>query len=602
MESFYAVLLTLALFLALILSLTAEKRVRNRITGIAATAAAMTGILLYGSGFSYVLGFGPIALIRSLLAVCRMFGGVNDLSSIQNAPWFRSGIVMVLFWIGHFLAFYATASATVATLGGRLLAQIRIALLKRGELMVIFGINPESMDYGRSCMERKKYALLFVDSSCDDAAETAIRAMGGVVMMDPYALEPDERFIRRIGLRSGNRRLHIAAMQEDGLRNMAWAQRLQSALKQERICEQQTSLLLGNVPEQQAAALARDGGFGSVCAFDPYTLAARQMIRALPPCRTIEFDEDACGKGDFSAVIVGFGQMGRAVLQQLVMNGQFAGCGFRVDVFDEHPQIGSMYDSELLKRDIEFHPNGGKSKEFYDHLRNRHVSYIVLCTGNDLLNRELAQELMSRYGGLKYMPDIVQIGKNGLLCSRLGESGLDWQKLYNAENLDLEKADRLAMIINQQYCSDNGKSAEENWKNCDYFSRISCRASADFAPSFLWMIGCEHWTDIALTQAQIENLSRTEHMRWQAFHEVMGWRPMPQTVWQSRANAYLNGDHSIRIGKDSDNHLHACMIPWDDLDELSDRENSVTGGHVDYKAMDRNNVLALGELLKNAEA
>lgn len=44
--------------------------------------------------------------------------------------------------------------------------------------------------------------------------------------------------------------------------------------------------------------------------------------------------------------------------------------------------------------------------------------------------------------------------------------------------------------------------------------------------------------------------------------------------------------------------LHACIIPWDGLDALSERENAVTGGHVDYKAMDRDNVLALPALLR----
>lgn len=601
MGELYAILLTSALFLSLILSLTADKRRRNRITGIAATAAAIVGILLYGSGFSYTLGFGPVALMRSLLAVCRMFGGVNDLSGIQAAPWLQNGVVLTIFWIGHFLAFYATASATVATLGGRLLAQIRIALLKRGELLVIYGITSESMDYARSCMERKKVALLFVDSACDDAAESAIRAMNGVVAMEPYALRPDHHFLQRIGLKPGDRRLHAVAMQEDGLRNLAWAQQLNSALSEAGVHAEQTSLLLRGVSERQAGELAESSRYGSVLAFDPYTLAARQMIHTLPPCQTVSFDEDGRGTTDFSAVIIGFGKMGRAVLNQLFMNGQFAGSGFRVDVFDEHPQIGSMTDSEMLKRDIVFHPFDGKSKELYEHLKSNKTSYIVICSGDELLNRELAQELTNWFGSLDRTPAIVQIDKNGLLCSRHGETALTWQKLYNAESLDLEKADRLAMVINQQYYSDNGKTAAENWKACDYFSRISCRASADFAPSFLWMIGSDNWTDLALTNARIENLSQTEHLRWQAFHEVMGWHPMPPEIWRQRADAYAAGNHGIRVGKDSGKRLHACMIPWEELDELSARENAVTGGHVDYKAMDRDNVLALGELLKRAE-
>ena len=39
------------------------------------------------------------------------------------------------------------------------------------------------------------------------------------------------------------------------------------------------------------------------------------------------------------------------------------------------------------------------------------------------------------------------------------------------------------------------------------------------------------------------------------------------------------------------------MIPWDDLDALSVAENGYTGKNLDYKAMDRNNVLAMPQIL-----
>ena len=54
----------------------------------------------------------------------------------------------------------------------------------------------------------------------------------------------------------------------------------------------------------------------------------------------------------------------------------------------------------------------------------------------------------------------------------------------------------------------------------------------------------------------------------------------------------------IRIGKNLAAKTHACLIDWEDLDALSARENEVTGGQVDYKAMDINNVLAVPEVLR----
>ena len=42
-------------------------------------------------------------------------------------------------------------------------------------------------------------------------------------------------------------------------------------------------------------------------------------------------------------------------------------------------------------------------------------------------------------------------------------------------------------------------------------------------------------------------------------------------------------------------------MPWTALDELSEKENRLTGRNVDYKQIDINNVLALPKLLQQTE-
>ena len=58
----------------------------------------------------------------------------------------------------------------------------------------------------------------------------------------------------------------------------------------------------------------------------------------------------------------------------------------------------------------------------------------------------------------------------------------------------------------------------------------------------------------------------------------------------------------IRLSKDSENRTHACLIPWDALDDLSEKERTVTGRKVDYKQYDINNVLIIPEVLKQRAA
>ena len=78
---------------------------------------------------------------------------------------------------------------------------------------------------------------------------------------------------------------------------------------------------------------------------------------------------------------------------------------------------------------------------------------------------------------------------------------------------------------------------------------------------------------------------------------------MSQEEYTARTQVYLEqlrstGKGKIRIGKNLENKTHACLIGWDELDVLSDKENAITGGKVDYKQMDKNNILLLPQLIR----
>ena len=98
-------------FLAAVLNLALNSRLQRLITRTSIIIALVIGIILYGYGFGWCLGLSLTTLIRALMAVCRMVGGINDFGTIQAAPLFRYPVVVALFWLAHFLAFYATASA-----------------------------------------------------------------------------------------------------------------------------------------------------------------------------------------------------------------------------------------------------------------------------------------------------------------------------------------------------------------------------------------------------------------------------------------------------------------------------------------------------------
>ena len=251
-----------------------------------------------------------------------------------------------------------------------------------------------------------------------------------------------------------------------------------------------------------------------------------------------------------------------------------------------------------------------ESSKRLEHVFRSTWKYAVICAGNDKLNRELAEELTAY---CKYL----QLQLPMYLCSRQGVSACDSDglvceshDLYTPELLSNRTLDRLAMLLNHSYQGVTDKSPVQTWMECDYFSRQSCRAAADFAESMLWMAGktadqVQHngWQ---LTDTQLENLSKTEHLRWCAFHYCMGFRTMDDKTLSQRGETYRSqlqeqGKATIRIGKDMEKRLHACLVPWEELDKLSEKEAAYTGKRVDYKAMDTDNVLALEKLLKITE-
>jgi hypothetical protein len=84
----------------------------------------------------------------------------------------------------------------------------------------------------------------------------------------------------------------------------------------------------------------------------------------------------------------------------------------------------------------------------------------------------------------------------------------------------------------------------------------------------------------------------------------MGYSCMSNEEWNERADRFKKekeetGKGSTRISKNTGALKHACLIPWDDLDILSDKENKITGKNVDYKQMDKDNVRVVWEMLRS---
>ncbi len=601
-QTLIMILLVSALFLAAILNLAVKGRFQRFFTRAALTATGLIGATLYGYGFVQTLGFTPLAVFRALLALSRMFAGINELSAIQEAPLFRIPAVLFIFWLGHFLGFYVTASATISALGEQLLRRLRVLRLRRGPLLLIYGVDERSVAYGRYRAQRDRRAILYVDPD-NTEQESVLKAFGAVTEKREGALEPDRRFLKRIGMKPGSRQLEVALLHRDSQKNLDYAAALSASLAAAGLHPEQTSLTaLGAGGIQEAFQELTGKGFGSVYTFDDYELAARLLVKSWPPCDSLSFDAAGRAEGTYHAVIVGFGRMGRAVLQHLVINGQFEGGRFRADVFDARPQNGMLVNHPMTENyDIRFHMEDGRSEAFYAWLSGHasDISAVILCTGTAAENADMAQDLTAWFRQAPRMPLLLLASRAGV--SRVDRRGCETERteLYGSDALDVRRMDAMAMQINHAWATDE-PDPEKAWRKCGAFSRMSCRAAADFYPAVL---RGAHVTEKDVRAGKwppngeiLENLARTEHLRWCAFHYAEGYRPMDDVTWQARAERFRAGE-KLSIGKDPERRLHACLIPWEELDALSAKENAVTGRQVDYQNMDRENIRAVAGVL-----
>ena len=608
------ILLSAAFFVVVIFYIALEQEKRERITGIAFFIAALGGIVLYGFAYSHGhegLFVHMSAVLRTLIDVGRMFVGMNNEAVFREAldnAGLNGSVLVVLFWTVHFLAYYSMASAAIMALGKGAIRRLRQFLLRVKNVVVIYGVNDSSLAFGRHMSSDKHNSLVFVGRA-DSSQESVIRQMGALLYNDDVSLRPQKAFFKRLAMRDDKQKLHLYALDTNEDANIKYAVNLLKVLKEENFDPARTDLVLLGQEESHGGDLqvGKDHyGYGEVKAFDHAELTARLLVQKYPICKAVEFDDNGLAKADVEVLVIGFGHMGQDVLKKLVANGQFAGSSFHAHVFD--PACGMIdgffrrsYAGLLENYDVNFYPYSGQSVKFCDFLEEhaKTLTYIVIAVGSLKKGSEIAysiMELLNVYG--RKMP-VYQCCDDSVVCHR-NHVESEYSCLHDADILYGGTMDEFAMKINHYYCGPDG-SEKEQWFSSDYFSRMSCRASADFLSAYLFRL-CGNQS-IEISDKKMENMSITEHLRWCGFHYSMGYTKMSDEVWEKRAEEYrkeiaLGGKGRTRISKDTVDKRHACLVSWDELDVLSAKESTVTGKDTDYKQMDRDNIKVVLRLLE----
>ena len=617
MKLVIVVMAACAIMMVLIANLLLNPQATKRFFIIAGGTANFLGFFLYGYGYSTMEESTLMAVLKTLFAVFGMFLGKDSFGDMAKLSFFSFLPIKFFFYMAQILALYVTASAAMTAFGAGLINRVRGLTLRRGDLNIFPFTNDHTLYLGSElCSQGKKVLFICNKNTSGDVLEK-IQDMRAVHTSRASASAASEFFLKTIALERMDRKVTVYALGESAADNIAYARAFRKSMESLKIPAAGTRLILGANEYFDISSLMHNDshyGFENVHIFNDTALAARIMITDCPPYKTLSFDENARTTDDFNVMIVGFGSMGQAALRALLMHGQFYGSHFSAMVFDSAGKSKSgafkiMSEGMLERYDIAFSDKDGRSEEAFHYL-SRHASelnYVVIATGG-----QTDSELEFSYANILHAANpkayLVSCRSSEVTEIRTEIDGIvrkTWP-LYNLAVVSSEDLDKDAMDLNHQYSGNSDKTVEENWFACDYFSRLSSEASADFVPAFLYMAGTTREEVLKhgfhLTEKQEEALWRTEHERWCAFHFAHRYRTMSEEEWNERAALYLRekaekGTSDIRIGKNRIGRTHACLIPWEKLPELDEREMAVTGVDPDYQERDRHTIQLIPKLI-----
>ena len=617
------VLLAAAVFTAVILYLALNQEDRERWIGFTFLIASAGGICLYGTANAHETTSILAAVFETVVDVGRMFAGINDVAVFQNMVGINSKW-MILFWFVHFLAYYCLASAIIMAVAKGMLKKIRTWFLHINDVELIYGISDNSLAFGRNISGNKRTSIVYVGKSTG-GRESQINQIGGLLFTDNEALNPDSKFLKRLSVKRGKGKFRLCALSKNIDDNLDYAVKMLAALKNIGIRPEQTEVVLFGHEEHNGEMLQAIGdkyGYGTVRVFDKAELLSRLLMQKYPICDAISFDEKGKATCDVNVLLIGFGRKGQELIEKIIINGQFEGSNFKVKVFDPSGKntdgfFRTRFETLLDNYDISFENHDGRSRELAKYLEENIESlrYIAVAVGDDKTGREIAMNILEFMRGRGLKLPVYQCLSNSVAKYELDKL-VENHSLDDADILYGGEMDDLAKRLNHYYMN-NTASAKKNWADCRYFDRMSSRASADYLAPLLSRLGfsCkgsaeskngDNGTEMKLSDEILENLARSEHKRWCAFYYASGYKKMDVETFKSRAklvaadnkNSDIHGTNKIRPAKDTEKKLHVCLVPWEELDEISRIESELTGKDVDYKQLDRNNVVVIEKLLR----
>lgn len=316
-------------------------------------------------------------------------------------------------------------------------------------------------------------------------------------------------------------------------------------------------------------------------------IAAQQLILHNPPVIYVDPDTSlSVARKDFKPLILGFGLIGQACFRKLVEMGQFINSEFSALIVDQNMsklkgRFSFNYPGLIKNYRIEFFEVLFGHTNFYDLFEKQtnhfeHFMYTVISLGDDKLNMQTAIELSKlakRHD--KSLKVFIHLNDENNYSHLLANSpelvcfGYD-SEVFTELNIIQREMEERARYNHELYLNHTDKDRKvSTWHELSKMKQISNISAMEHQQTKLILMGFTEDDIIKfkneeeflnkLGKNRLENLTKTEHLRWNANYFVNGW------------DTWILEDIEGSTTSNEVKKTHACLVDWDALDLVEKR-------------------------------
>jgi hypothetical protein len=624
-KSLFVLSVAICIFLILIIFPILMGKIREKIDAI---TILLFAIAVIGGCILYFIGYYPInggfndylnSIIKTLISTCKMFLVDNDyetLTDLANNEIVSKINYQILFWAIHLIAFIVVVMTIVSIFGQKLLRKIRIVVSHFKNKYVIYGVNDFSLTLAKDIIRNdKKRVVFFIDD--DDINESMLNEIGslGGIIINSNSLICDGlsvSILNKISMKILNKKLHIFIFNEDEMLNFNILTSVIENLVRYKISNEKLNSIY--VKADSSFIHTEIDKYITQCSvnyniniFNEADLVSRKFIEQFPIYENLSFNNETCiveAPKCMEILVLGFGEIGKQIVQKIINNGQFIGFELKIIVVDKiADKISGQYISDnpgifnesMNNVSVIFREFDVKSNKFYEFIKENireadssHYlcfDYIISALGNDKINIESMSSIkrIIYSNKVKKLPKLIVYLRNSnyrYFKDNKDDNNKDIYAFGYYEDLYIERViidkefDLLAMAVNESY-------GGAEWNTISIHQKNSNRATALFIKAYLYIMGLElvyksdNLNDIEENESKeifdktiekleqsggLDNLSKIEHLRWNAFHFTCGWirKPLEDVTGRNdRKNEY--------------NKLHALLATWEELSLIREK-------------------------------